>query len=163
MSTSPELRRQLLSLLDTGNAHMSFDEAVAGFPLDRINDRAPNVPYTPWQLLEHIRITQRDILNYLQDDPYDQPRWPEGYWPRRDLDAGEEEWNDTIRRYREDRASLEKIVADETQDLDATVPTNEEHSILREIITVASHTHYHLGEFAILRQVMGTWGPDHET
>lgn len=161
MPTSPELRKQLLVLLNTGNAHMSFDDAVADFPLDRINDHAPNVPYTPWHLLEHIRITQRDILNYIQDDPYDELIWPDQYWPRQDLKAGEEEWNDTIRRYKDDLASLEKIVADETQDLDATVPTSDEHTILREIITVASHTHHHLGEFAILRQVMGTWGPEH--
>ncbi|HWV24850.1 MAG TPA: hypothetical protein VNZ58_11735, partial [Thermomicrobiales bacterium] len=83
------------------------------------------------------------------------------YWPRRDLMAAEPEWTDTIRRYKEDLHSLEKIVADESQDLEATVPTSEEHTILREIITVASHTHYHLGEFAILRQVMDTWGPGH--
>lgn len=158
MPTSPELRRQLLVLLNTGNAHMSFDEAVSGFPLDRINDRAPNVPYTPWQLLEHIRIDQRDILNYIQDDPYDELRFPDDLWPRRDLKAGEEEWNETIRRFKEDRHSLEAIVADESQDLESTVPTNDQHTILREIITTASHTHYHIGEFAILRQVMDTWG-----
>lgn len=161
MPTSPELRRQLLILLNTGNAHMPFDEAVANFPMDRINDVAPNVPYTPWHLLEHIRIAQRDILNYIQDDPYDAPIFPDDYWPRRDLKAGEEEWNDTIRRYKEDLKSLETIVADESQDLESTVPTSNEHTILREIVTVASHTHYHLGEFAILRQVMGTWGVGH--
>lgn len=162
MSTSAELRHQLLVLLRSGNAHMSFDEAVADFPMDRINDRAPNVPYTPWHLLEHIRRAQRDILSYIQDDPYEELTFPDDFWPRPDLDAGEEEWNDTIRRYNADLKSLETIVADESQDLDATVPTSNEHTILREIITVASHTHYHLGEFAILRQVMGTWGPGHE-
>lgn len=162
MSTSDELRTQILTLLGNGNAHMSFDDAVKNFPLDRINDHAPNVPYTPWQLLEHIRLVQRDILDYVVSDPYDEKRFPDDFWPQPGLKAAEPEWNETIQRIRDDRDSLAKIVADESQDLEETVPTNEAHTILRQIITIASHTHYHLGEFAILRQVMGTWGPSHE-
>lgn len=163
MPTSAELRFQLLTLLGNGNAHMPFIDAVRDFPMDRINDHAPNVSYSPWHLLEHIRLVQRDILDYVQDDPYEEKIFPDDLWPKPNATADESTWNATIQSIRDDLKSLEKIVADESQDLESTVPTNERHTLLREIITVASHTHYHIGEFAILRQVMGTWGQDHNS
>lgn len=156
------LRAQLLTLLDSGNAHMRVEDALEDFPLDRINDTPPNVPYSPWQLLEHMRRTQRDILDYIQKSDYTELSWPNDYWPAEDATADEGDWNTTVEEFRSDLNALRAIVADESQDLNATVPSNDEHTILREIITIASHNHYHLGEFAILRQVMGAWPPDHE-
>lgn len=157
-----EIRARLVELLGRGNSHMAFDDAVKDFPLDRINDTAPNVPYSPWYLLEHMRLTQRDILDYIEQVDYQKRTWPDDSWPRPGTTADENAWNETIRQFHEDLASLINIVSDESQNLEATVPSNDQHTILREIITVASHNHYHIGEFAILRQVMGTWGPARE-
>jgi hypothetical protein len=151
------VRDQLLNLLRRGNAHMNLDEAVADFPQDQMNTRPPNVPYTPWHLLEHIRITQWDILEFIRNPDHVSPEWPEGYWPARDAQADVQRWMQTIEQYRTDLAALQDIVADPETDLYATMPQGAPYTILREILTVADHTAYHVGEFGILRQVMGTW------
>jgi hypothetical protein len=160
MEGSDLVRRELLGLIDGLDARMPFDEAVADFPADGINRRAPNVAVTPWQLLEHIRIAQEDILRYIRDRAYLAPDWPDEYWPPPDAEATPERFAATIRAIRADHRALRDVVADPSTDLVATLPGTPGHSILREIRIVAEHTAYHLGEFAILRQVMGTWPPD---
>lgn len=157
MSTDTVLREQVLGLLRGGHAHMSLDEAVADFPLDRINDRAPHVPYTPWHLLEHIRIAQEDILEFTRDPQWVSPPWPEGYWPARDEQADAARWNATINAIRRDLEAMQALVADPANDLTADLPHAPGYTLLREALLVADHNAYHLGEFAILRQVMGTW------
>jgi hypothetical protein len=159
-STDP-FRRNLVMLLGDGHAHMGFEEAVRDFPPDRINETPPNVPYTPWHLLEHLRLTQRDSLDYVRDPEYTDPAWPDDFWPARDATADEAAWHATLDAFRADLAAFVAFVEDDAQDLLAPVPTNPEHTLLRSIIIIAAHNHHHLGEFAILRQVMGTWPPDH--
>jgi hypothetical protein len=151
------LRDQLLELIDGQGAHLPFEAAVAGFPDHAINERPPNVPYTPWHLLEHIRIAQRDILEYIRDRAYLAPSWPEEYWPARDATATPGQWTATIAGIRADQQALRDLVADPATDLLATIPGTPGHTILREVRLVGDHNAYHLGEFAILRQVMGTW------
>ena len=153
-------REQLLKLLRGGNAHMSFDQAIAHFPLDKINLKPPNLLYTPWQLLEHIRIAQWDILEFIRDPDHVSPSWPEGYWPEKHAESGETGWNDTIRSFREDLQALQDIVVDPDVDLYAPIPHAKDYTIFREILVVSDHNAYHIGEFAILRQVMGTWPED---
>ena len=162
MEADDNLREQLLALIDGQGAHMPFDAAVADFPDDAINRRPPNVPYTPWHLLEHIRIAQRDILDYIRDRAYLAPTWPEEYWPAHDATATPEQLARTIEGFRSDRAALHDLVADPDTDLLAALPGTPGHTILREVRLVGDHNAYHLGEFAILRQVMGTWPPDRE-
>ena len=153
------LREQLLALIDGHGAHMPFDAAVKDFPEDAINQFPPNVPYTPWHLLEHLRITQRDMLDYIRDRAYLAPAWPEQYWPARDATATPEQFAQTIEGFKADRLALRELVADPATDLMATIPNTSGHTILREVRLVGDHNAYHLGEFAILRQVMGTWPP----
>jgi hypothetical protein len=162
MTTIDILREQLLALIDGHGAHMPFDAAVAGFPDDAINRLPPNVPYTPWHLLEHIRIAQSDILEYIRNRAYLAPTWPEEYWPARGATATPEQFAQTIERFRSDRAALHDLVADPATDLLAVIPDTPGHTILREVRLVGDHNAYHLGEFAILRQVMGTWPPDRQ-
>ncbi len=157
MDADQALREHLLALLRGGQAHMTFDQAVADFPLDHINRRPPHVPYTPWHLLEHLRRTQRDILDFIRDPQYREPSWPDEYWPPRAQDADTEAWASTIRAFQEDLQALEALVRDPATDLYATVPHGQGQTILREILVVADHNAYHIGEFAILRQVMQTW------
>lgn len=150
-------REQLLNLLRGGNAHMNFDQAVADFPMDKINLQPPNVPYTPWHLLEHIRIAQWDILEFIRNPAHVSPSWPQGYWPNRDVEAHENDWNETIESFRRDLQALQDVVVDSDVDLYAPIPHAQDYTIFREILVVSDHNAYHIGEFAILRQVMGTW------
>ena len=151
------LRDQLLELIDGQGAHLPFEAAVAGFPDHAINERPRNVPYTPWHLLEHIRIAQRDILEYIRDRAYLAPSWPEEYWPAGDATATPGQWDATIAGIRADQQALRDLVADPATDLLVTIPGTPGHTILREVRLLGDHNAYHLGEFAILRQVMGTW------
>lgn len=159
MDSDKALRKHLLTLLDGRGAHMSFDDAVADFPPEFINVKPPNVPYTPWHLIEHLRITQWDILEYTRDPEHVSPDWPVGYWPSQDTLADEAAWNDTIRRFRDDLKALKVIVIDANTDLYTPIPHGYGgHTVLREALLVADHNAYHVGELGILRQVMGAWG-----
>ncbi len=157
MEPNDVLRKQLLALLRGGNAHMSLDEAAANFPVEAINHKPPNVPYTPWHLLEHIRRTQKDILEFICDPDYVSPPWPKGYWPGEEEQADEAQWRQTIAQIKADLQSLIDLVENPQTDLTADLTHAPGYSILREILTVSDHNAYHTGEFAILRQVMGTW------
>jgi hypothetical protein len=151
------LRTQLTRLLRGEDAHMDFLEAVASFPDDAINVRPPNVTYTPWHLVEHVRITQRDMLDYVRDPAYVSPDWPVGYWPDRAETATPAEFAASVDAFRQDRAEFAAMVADTGRDLATPIPHTHGHSLARCVRIVADHTAYHTGEFAILRQVMGTW------
>jgi hypothetical protein len=140
-----------------GPSYMTFDDVVAGFPMALINRKPPNVPYTPWHLLEHMRIAQRDILEYIEDRDYQLPRWPEDYWPDRDARADAGGWRKTVAAFRRDRAALEKIAGDARVALGAPLPYAPRHSYIRELLIASEHNTYHIGELAILRQVMGAW------
>lgn len=155
------LRYQLARLLDGVGAHMPFDEAVADFPDEAINRRPPNVEYTPWHLLEHLRLTQADILDYVTNERYVEPSWPADYWPDRDATATREVFDRTISDFRADLATLRGLVTDPARDLFAVIPGTPGHTLLREARIDADHNAYHVGEFAVLRQVMGTWPAGH--
>ncbi len=154
------LRAQLLALLQGHDARMTFDDAVAGFPAEAINAFPPNVPYTPWHLLEHLRLTQSDILDYIVNREYVERHWPEDYWPAHDATATPGQLAATVEGFRMDNAALQAIVADPATDLLAVIPNTPGHTILREARVVGDHNAYHIGEFAVLRQVMGSWPRD---
>lgn len=157
MNTDEVVRKQLLQLLRGGNAHMPYDQAVADFPMDAINTQPPNVPYTPWHLLEHMRITQWDILEFIRNPDHVSPSWPDEYWPAQDAQATPENWKATIQSFRADLKALQDIVSDPETDLYAPIPHAKDYTIFREILVVSDHSAYHIGEFGILRQVMGAW------
>jgi len=157
MNTDQSMREQLLALLRGGHAHMTFEQAVAEFPLAYINHKPPNVPYTPWHLLEHLRLAQRDILEFIRNPNHISPEWPEGYWPPPEAQADAAQWRDTIAAFRADLKALEALAANPEIDLFTPLPQGLPYTIFREIMVVANHNSYHIGEFAILRQVMATW------
>jgi hypothetical protein len=156
------LRQQLLRLVDGVDAHMPFEEAVAEFPDEAINERPPNVDYTPWHLIEHLRLTQADILDYVTNPDYVDREWPREYWPERSATATRAAWDATVASFLADRATIRGLVADDAHDLFAVIPGTPGHTLLREVRIVADHNAYHVGEFAILRQVMGTWRRAHD-
>jgi len=152
------VRRQLIELLEAKGAHLPFEAAVADYPTDAINRPLADLPaYTPWHLLDHIRYAQRDILEYIRSREYLEPTWPDNYWPPLEATATREVFDETIASFQRDRAALREIVADASVDLFAVIPNTPGHTIFREIRVVGAHNAYHIGEFAILRQVMGTW------
>ncbi len=159
MNDTSELRNQLAALLTVRQAHMDFADAVADFPEAHINTRPPDCPYTFWHLIEHLRLTQRDILDYIVSDQYDWPTFPESYWPESSATTDWPGWQASIDAFLADREALVDIVQDPATDLFAPLPNSGErrHNILREINVVASHNAYHTGELGILRQVMGLW------
>ncbi|MFN8453988.1 MAG: DinB family protein [Anaerolineae bacterium] len=157
MGSEQIMHEQLLALLNGGHAHMEFDQAVAEFPLDAINRKPPHVPYTPWHLLEHLRLAQWDILEFIRNPNHVSPDWPTGYWPSPEAQADAAHWQQTISAFQADLKSLEELVANPETDLFAPLPQGLPYTIFREIMVVANHNSYHIGEFAILRQVMDTW------
>ncbi len=150
-------REQLLALLRGGNAHMSFDDVVADFPMAHINTKPPNVSYSPWHLLEHLRIAQWDILEFVRNSNHVSPEWPIGYWPDPEAQANETQWQQTIAEFKADMQTIEDLVEDPGTDFFAPIPHAPDYTIFREVLLVADHNAYHIGEFAILRQVMETW------
>ena len=159
MANDDVLRGELLTLIDGRGAHMPFDSAVADFPIEAINRRPPNVPYTPWHIVEHLRRTQRDILDYVRDRAYLAPNWPEDYWPERFAETSVDGWQQTVDGFVADRKAIEAILLDGSTELSAPLPQTPGHTIVREVRLLINHNAYHIGEFAILRQVMGTWPP----
>ncbi len=161
MDRDNALRSHLISLIEGGNAHMTITEAVKDFPEEGINAVFPNGTYSPWHLLEHMRLAQWDILDFIKNPDYKEREWPKDYWPSPTAKATRKDWDGTIRKLDSDSAELKKIVKDPKTDLYAKLPNGTGQTILREILVVSDHNAYHLGEFAILRQVMGTWGKGH--
>jgi hypothetical protein len=158
MNADQTLRQHVLNLLAMKGAHMGFDEAVADFPADLMNTFPPNVPYTPWHLVEHLRITQWDIVEYTHDPAHVSPNWPVGYWPPRDAKTDTAGWNHSVEQFRRDLKIMHDIVADPNTDLMTPIPHGYGgHTVLREALLLADHNAYHVGELAILRQVMNAW------
>ena len=164
MQTQLELRNQLVALLTVRQAHMDFEDAVADFPPERINTRPPNCDYTFWNLLEHLRISQRDILDYIQADDYRWPTFPDDLWPDADATTDLAGWQKTMAQFYADRNALVAIINDPAVDLLAPLPNSGDygHTILREINIIAAHNAYHTGELGVLRQVMGLWPAQRE-
>lgn len=152
------IRTQLVNLLTKGQAHMTFEEAIKGFPLEHINTRPSGVEYTFWHLLEHLRICQWDILDYSRNPDYKELKFPDDLWPARDAVTDATGWQRTIDLFHADLAALVALVQNPQTDLYKQIPHGYDgHTIFREILVVADHNAYHIGEFGILRQVVGIW------
>jgi len=158
MNENKALRQQLVNLMLERQAHMLFEDAVADFPEAHINSKPPHVEYSFWQLLEHIRICQYDILDYIRNPDYQSLPFPAGYWPTQDALTDMAGWQDTIQQFYADRQALVDIIEDPQTDFYTPIPHGwDGHNILREILVVADHNAYHLGELAIFRQIMELW------
>ena len=152
------IRQQLVNALVLRQAHLDFETAVADFPAAHINARVPEASYTFWHLLEHLRITQADILDYIENPEYQYMQWPEAYWPAPAETADTARWRATIAGFEADRAALVDIVNDPARDLCAQIPHGQPgHSIMREILVIAAHNSYHIGELGSLRGTLGLW------
>jgi uncharacterized damage-inducible protein DinB len=151
------LREHLSRLLDWGDAHTTYEAAVEGIEPHQRTARAQGVPYSLWQLLEHMRRTQRDILDFCRDPDYEEPNWPDDYWPAADEIPSDEEWSHALQGFLRDRAELVMLAEDREIDLYARIPHGTGQTYLRELLLAADHNAYHLGELVVLRRALGAW------
>jgi uncharacterized damage-inducible protein DinB len=157
---SPELgamRDHLASVLAWDEAHATFEVAVADLPADLRGRTPAGLPYSPWQLVEHLRITQHDILDFCRNPNYHEIEWPAEYWPTSAAPPSAKAWDESVRRYREDRAALQALARDPAVELTARIPHGTGQTYLRELLLAADHAAYHLGELIVVRRLLGAW------
>jgi len=158
MSNDSVLRQHILYLLRGGGAHLSFDKAVASFPPQARGKRIKSVPYTAWQVLEHMRIAQWDILEFSRNPLHASPEWPEGYWPKTAAPPSGAAWAKSVKSFRADLAAMQQLVEDPSIDLFARIPHGEGQTILREALLVADHNAYHLGQLFLIKRMVSEAG-----
>ena len=151
------LRSHLGRLLDWGDAHTTFERAFEGVPEEVRGVRPEGCPHSLWELLEHLRFTQRDILDFCRDSDYRQPAWPGDYWPGSPAPESEEAWTEAVQGYLLDRADLVRIATDPDVDLFAEIPHGTGQTYLREVLLAADHGSYHLGQVVLVRRLLGAW------
>ncbi len=151
------LRRHLVDLLGGGGAHAKFDDVVKGFPAKLRGQRPSKLPHSPWMLLEHLRIAQRDILEFSCNAKYVSPNWPDDYWPEAETPPNPAAWDKSIRQFRRDLKAVQTLVANPKTDLFARIPWGDGQTILREALLVADHNAYHLAQLVDVRRALGAW------
>jgi hypothetical protein len=156
-ATDAALREQLIELLHGGHAHTPFDNVVRGCPLELVGVRPANAPHSVWELLEHLRIAQNDILRFSQSADYVSPKWPEGYWPSTPAPRNKAQWDDSVRAFRDDLAEFESLLRDPEQDLFRRIPWGDGQTLLREALLLADHNSHHLGQMILVRRLLGAW------
>ena len=150
------LRKHVLYLLRGGGAHLSFDDFVSSFPPDLCNRQIEGLPYTAWQVLEHMRLAQWDILEFSRDPNHVSPEFPKGYWPAPNDLGTSALWQKTIDEFRNDLRQMEALIEDKSTDLHATIPHGDGQTILREALLIADHNAYHLGVLAVMSRIAKT-------
>lgn len=157
MSNDAALREHLSRLLAWEDAHVGFDRAVADIPVDLRGRQPAGVPYSPWQVLEHLRITQHDILDFCRNPDYRELDWPADYWPSSATPSSAAAWDDAVNQFRQDRTALQDLAADRSIDLFALIPHGQGQTYLRELILAADHAAYHIGQLIVVRRLLGVW------
>jgi uncharacterized damage-inducible protein DinB len=154
-----QMRRDLVQLLAGGQAHLSVEKALAGLPPElRAVRPAPGL-HSVYEELEHMRLAQEDILQYAIDPAWESPVWPDGYWPADGYQPTDDEWDSTVRRFFEDLGKVIALTRDPGVDLTARIPHGQEHTYLREVLLVADHNAYHLGQIVQARKLLKAWPP----
>jgi hypothetical protein len=151
------LRELLSKQLAWEDAHASFDAAIAKIPVELRGKQPPGVPYSPWQILEHLRRTQHDILDFCRNADYQELEWPDDYWPPAPEPPESGAWDESIAQYREDRRALQDLAVDPGIDLYARIPHGSGQTYLREIVLAADHASYHVGQLVLVRRLLGIW------
>ncbi|RPD47889.1 DinB family protein [Hymenobacter sediminis] len=157
-STREGIVKELSELLTKGNAHVTFEEACADVPAELLNQRVPDLPYTLWELAEHIRIAQWDIVEFCLSPEHKSPKWPDEYWPAPEQQAQEADWQHTLHQIQEDRERFLALLQDPAQDLLAPLPHGTGQTLLREALLIGDHTAYHTGQIILLRRLLKNWG-----
>jgi hypothetical protein len=151
------LRQQLVDFLKGGEAHAKFEDVVADFPAKLLGQKPQGIPHSPWMLLEHLRIGQRDILEFCRNPKYVAPDWPDDYWPKNVAPPSPSAWNKSIADFRKDLKAMVALIANPKTDLFARIPWGDGQTILREALLVADHNAYHIAQLVDVRRLLGAW------
>ena len=157
MNSGAPLREQVARLLDWEDAHVGFDTAIADIPADARARQPSGLPYSPWQLLEHLRRAQQDILEFCRNPNYQELKFPDDYWPSSPAPPSPAAWDESVRQFREDRKALQQLATDPKVDLATRIPHGDGQTYLRELVLAADHAAYHIGELVVVRRLLGTW------
>jgi hypothetical protein len=155
--SSTALREQLAKALEWHDANAGFDKAVDRLAPKLRGRRPKGLPYSPWRLLEHLRFTQRDILDFCRDPTYAEPKWPDEYWPKGDEPPSVEAWDESVAAFRADREAFKALVLDPAVDLFARIPHGSGQTYLREVILTIDHNAHHVGQLIVVRRLLGAW------
>jgi len=157
MANDKPVREHVLKLLEGGHAHVTFEAAVKGIPAALRGKRPKGVEHSLWEILEHMRIAQSDILEFSIDAKHVSPEWPSGYWPKTKAPPNDKAWAKSVRAFAADQEAMRKLVAADSTDLYAPIPHGDGQTILREALLIADHNAYHIGEMVLLRRLLGAW------
>jgi uncharacterized damage-inducible protein DinB len=158
MTNDKVLREHLVKLLKGGDAHEDFETTIKNFPVELQGKTPKGAKHSAWELLEHLRIAQRDILEFSRNPNYKAPKWPEEYWPGTAALPDAKAWDKSVKAFEKDLKAMCELVSDEKTDLFAKIPHGDGQTILREVLLVADHNSYHLGQMVLLRRLLGAWG-----
>jgi hypothetical protein len=159
MADDPQasLRQHLLELLTGGHAHATFEDAIKGFPPKLHGTKPENLPHSAWMILEHLRIAQRDILEFSRTEKHESPKWPEGYWPTKEAAPTAEAWSKSVDQFESDLKAMKDLVKNPKTDLFAKIPWGDGQTILREALLLADHNAYHIAQLVDVRRLLGAW------
>ena len=157
MKNDHVLRQHLLYLLQGDGAHTDFDSTLKDLPAALRGKRPPSAAHSPWELLEHLRITQRDVLDSIRDAKHVSPEFPAGYWPASPSPASDKAWARSADSFRADFKALTGLLEDTSTDLLSPIPHSNGQTIFRKVAMLADHNAYHLGQMVLLRRVLGAW------
>jgi hypothetical protein len=147
----------LIELLNKGNAHVSLDQSLKNIPFEILGKKPRNLPYSLWQIAEHIRIAQLDILEFSNDAKHESLKWPEDYWPKKAQPSSEKDWEKCLQQIKKDRNTFISLLKNSSGDLFIPFEHGNGQTLLREALVLADHTSYHTGEIIILRRLLDNW------
>ncbi|MFC2092755.1 DinB family protein [Bacteroidota bacterium] len=154
MDSEKSLREHLVNLLQGHGAHMSYEEALSGYPKELRNSKIPKFSNTPWKILEHMRIAQWDIYHFCINPEHVSPNFPDGYWSKYETPPGNNAWEESVSSFLKDLQDMQNLVMDSSTDLFTPIPHGTGQTILREALLVADHNAYHLGQLIVMQRYM---------
>lgn len=157
MSNQQPLRQHLVKLLQGGQSYMPLQEQITGIPMEAAGKKVEGLPYTIYQLMEHIRISQHDLLDFSRNPEYQYIKWPDDYWPDSESPTSAEEWEQTVQSILDDREEMIELVQDESRDLLEPFPWGKGQTLLREAMLMAEHNAYHAGQIVLMRRLLRVW------
>jgi len=148
------LRKQLKIILEGGKAHLKVEDTINNFPVKYINSKVPKIKYSAWDLIEHMRIAQQDIIDFIKNEDYVELQWPDEYWPEKKLEATEKDWFESVKMFLDDLNELMEMIENPGTDLFIPLTHGDEYTILREVLLVADHNSYHIGQLMCLKRAL---------
>jgi len=157
MEHDAQLRTHLIKVLTGSEAHAGFEDAIKGLPVDLRGKTPKGAEHSAWQLVEHLRLAQWDILDFSRNSNYQHKKWPDDYWPKSPVPPTAKAWNDSVKACRADLKEFCALIEDPSTDLFAKIPHGDGQTILREALLIADHNAYHVGQLILVRRLLGVW------